>query len=244
MSKRAASSSSATSQQSKKTKTQKSLSGFFTSSTTAKKSSTSDNDASTVSSSTSKYKVFCDLDGVLVDFDAGVKQLFNGRTPDQLPNQGMMWGAITKSDKFYAKLPWTSDGKILWDELKVLEGVDILTGVPRANKSRAEKFAWCKTNLEVAVNHVDMAGKKSAHEVVTGRRKNKAGVVNVITCWSRNKHCESKSNHVLIDDRLSLRDAWEERGGIFIHHTETERTLSMLREKGILESKKGGKTEE
>ncbi|KAL7533957.1 hypothetical protein ACHAXR_005550, partial [Thalassiosira sp. AJA248-18] len=196
--------------------------------------------SSSSSASSSQFKIFCDLDGVLVDFDAGVKKLFDGRSPDQLPNQGMMWGAISKSDQFYARLPWTSDGKALWEELKCHASTtpDILTGVPRTNKSRAEKFAWCKRELGISVNHVDMAGKKSAHAVVSGRRRNKEGVVNVITCWSKNKHCESKESHVLIDDRLALQEAWEERGGIFIHHTKTERTLSMLREKGILEESK------
>ncbi|KAL7531501.1 hypothetical protein ACHAWF_003793 [Thalassiosira exigua] len=86
-----------------------------------------------------------------------------------------------------------------------------------------------------------MAGKKSAHEVVYGRRKVKKGVVNVITCWSKNKHQESKSNHVLIDDRLALCDEWEweRRGGIFIHHTSTKRTSSMLRKKGVLSESEG-----
>ena len=154
-------------------------------------------------------------------------------------NQGMMWGAISKADQFYTRLPWCHDGKALWEELKNIPGVDILTGVPRHNSSRVEKFAWCKKELGVHgvnVNHVDMAGKKSAHELVAGRRKK--GVVNIITCWSKNKHLESKANHILIDDRLSLRESWEKKGGIFIHHTNTERTLRMLRERGVLEESK------
>eukprot|EP00579_Thalassiosira_antarctica_P033073 CAMPEP_0201991946 /NCGR_PEP_ID=MMETSP0905-20130828/673_1 /ASSEMBLY_ACC=CAM_ASM_000554 /TAXON_ID=420261 /ORGANISM="Thalassiosira antarctica, Strain CCMP982" /LENGTH=240 /DNA_ID=CAMNT_0048546503 /DNA_START=98 /DNA_END=820 /DNA_ORIENTATION=+ len=221
-------------QHSKKAKTQQSLSGFFSTS----KNSADETTSSTTTSSSTEYKIFCDLDGVLVDFNAGVKKIFNGRSPEELPNQGMMWGGISKADQFYARLPWMSDGKVLWEELKCLSATPyILTGVPRSNKSRVEKFAWCKKELGISVNHVDMAGKKSAHELVTGRRKDKSGVVNVITCWSKNKHCESKENHILIDDRLALREAWEERGGIFIHHTTTERTLSMLREKGVLEDK-------
>lgn len=170
---------------------------------------------------------------------------------DELPNQGMMWGAIGRVDDFYANLPWTSDGKALFSQLKThTTNTDILTGVSRTIKHRAEKFAWCQRELGIVVNHVDMAGKKSAHELVTGRRKNKEGVTNVITCWSRNKHCESKANHILIDDRLSLKEKWEERGGIFVHHTSTDKTLTILREKGILlgeeEDKKNvsGKSEE
>ena len=175
---------------------------------------------------------------MLVDFNAGVKKICNGRTPEELPNQSIMWSAISRADQFYDRLPWTEDGKILWEELKNHPTTpDILTGVPMTIKSRAEKFAWCKRELGTSVNHVDMAGKKSTHELVSGRRQTKVGVVNVITCWSKNKHYESKTNHVLIDDRLSLKPAWEDRGGIFIHHTNTESTLSMLRERGVLESK-------
>ena len=79
-----------------------------------------------------------------------------------------------------------------------------------------------------------MAGKKASHELVTGRRKDKEGVVNVITCWSKNKHCESKANHILIDDRLALREKWEQRGGIFIHHTSAARSIKLLRERGVI----------
>ena len=42
------------------------------------------------------------------------------------------------------------------------------------------------------------------------------------------------SHSVLIDDRESLRKAWEDKGGIFVHHTSTRRTLELLRKKGIL----------
>ena len=193
------------SRQSKKSKSQASIAGFFggggsssksasSSTTTSKLSaqSTSSEATSSASASEYKYRVYCDLDGVLVDFDRGVKQLFNGRGPDELPNQGMMWGAIHKTD-FYAKLHWMPNAKSLWNALLTLPTPpDILTGVPRSNKSRSEKFAWCKKELGTEVNHLDMAGKKNAHEVVTGRRR--SGVVNVITCWSKNKHYESREN--------------------------------------------------
>ena len=152
-----------------------------------------------------------------------------------------MWGGINKVDNFYGNLPWTVDGKDLWRELKQHSNTpDILTGVPLTKSSRAEKFNWCKRELvleeeeTLTVNHVDMAGSRSKHECISGRRKNKKGIVNVITCWSKNKHYESKENHVLIDDRLSLKEEWEQRGGIFIHHTSTERSLAALRERGIL----------
>ena len=39
---------------------------------------------------------------------------------------------------------------------------------------------------------------------------------------------------VLIDDRAKLGRDWEARGGIFIHHTDTKRTLQQLKDLGIL----------
>ena len=64
---------SASTLQSKK-KTQKSLGSFFTSA----KSVLEEEDK------TNGYKIFCDLDGVLVDFEAGVKKIFNGQGPGML----------------------------------------------------------------------------------------------------------------------------------------------------------------
>lgn len=43
-----------------------------------------------------------------------------------------------------------------------------------------------------------------------------------------------RSCSVLIDDRLDLRENWEARGGIFVHHTNTKRTLRKLVQHGIL----------
>ena len=174
-------------------------------------------------------------------------------------NNIKQWGRISSTPNFYANLPWTADGQVLWKELVQLPSPpDILTGVPRNFPSRAEKFAWCQRELSPFVNggnnndnnndasakkssswtlnHVDMAGKKNNHEIVSGRKKRNNSTINVITCWSRNKHHESRKNHVLIDDRIALRDAWEENGGIFVHHTSAKRTIEILRERGILES--------
>jgi hypothetical protein len=175
-----------------------------------------------------EYTLFCDLDGVLVDFEQGVQDLF-GKTPDQVPSR-VLWPAIHKNSEFYSSLQWMSDGKKLWDALRTTKPY-ILTGCSAASAS-SQKFEWCKRELGCETNHVDMAAPKKRHERVSGKKKQ--GMVNVITCWSKNKHCESAPGHVLIDDRVSLREDWERAGGIFVHHTSTEGTLKELRSKGIL----------
>ena len=44
-----------------------------------------------------------------------------------------------------------------------------------------------------------------------------------------NKQKFSGPNCVLIDDRGDLREAWEARGGIFIHHTSALESIRQLR---------------
>ena len=180
-----------------------------------------------------QYKIYCDLDGVLVDFDAGIQRV-TGSKPHQLPPY-ILWSKVASTPDFFENLGWMADGKELWNSIKGMDP-DILTGVPTAKKCRAQKAAWCERELGMPTSHVDMAGTKKAHEVVSGRRSKKEGVVNVITCWSRNKHCESRRGAVLIDDRLSLQQDWVARGGIFIHHTNTRKSLGELRRLGILPS--------
>jgi hypothetical protein len=133
------------------------------------------------------FRIFCDLDGVLTDFDAGVVKLC-GKPPSQI-SSGLLWSSIAKAGpSFFEDLAWCHDGLELWNAILPLRPT-ILTGCSRAAVAK-DKAAWCKRELCVETNHVDMAAKKKAHEPVTGFRK-QGGVTNVITCWSKNKHRES-----------------------------------------------------
>lgn len=151
--------------------------------------------------------LFVDLDGVLVDFDRGVKEL-TGKFPGELPPK-VMWPRLAKSRNFYDSLHWMPDGKDLWNEVKELHPI-ILTGLPMGNWAEAQKRSWCAREL----------GEE----------------VEVITCMSRDKAKKAKeragsATPILIDDRLRLKDPWEEMGGIFIHHRSAEESLRLLGEK-------------
>lgn len=180
-----------------------------------------------------KYKVYCDLDGVLCDFDSGVRKIFKGKGMDDL-KIGVAWAGITRANNFYGDLPWTKDGKELWEAIQPLHP-DILTGVPTSRKSsRVEKAEWCARELGVTINHVDFAAPKRRHDVVHGALRKDMNIVNVITCWSNNKHYKSGVGKVLIDDTEKLMAAWEAKGGIFILHKNTKNTLKQLHKLGIL----------
>ena len=81
-----------------------------------------------------------------------------------------------------------------------------LAGVPRSNKSCA-KIIVVQEGIRQKYQSCGYGQKKKCSQTFTGRQNNKSGVVNIITCWSKNKHCKSKEDLILIDDRLSLREA-------------------------------------
>lgn len=191
---------------------------------------------------TNKYNVYCDLDGVLVDFAKGIQQIFPENPPQssaeiqELKNNNVLWRRVSTADSFFQHLDWMPEGRLLWKSIENLNP-DILTGVPPNLSSRREKFLWCQRELTGFSNivHVDRAGQWSRHHGVGAIQDN---ACNVITCWSHNKHFESGPNSVLIDDRPSLRAKWEEKGGTFILHVpgRVYDTLRQLREHGILDA--------
>lgn len=181
------------------------------------------------------YKVYCDMDGCLVNFEKGVRVLL--KTGSSNLDKQFMWEGISRAPLWFEQLEWQMDGKRLWSAIKHLNP-DILTGVPDIKSSRVEKFNWCKRELglkEADTHHVDMAADGSNdHQSVNGNlpREDKT---NIITCWSNNKYKEcNKHGSILIDDRIDLKKKWEAAGGIFIHHVNTETTIRKLHDLGVI----------
>jgi hypothetical protein len=52
-----------------------------------------------------KHVIFCDLDGVLADFDAGVYRLFKKKPAEISPK--VLWPRLATTEGFYESLPWT-----------------------------------------------------------------------------------------------------------------------------------------
>lgn len=135
--------------------------------------------------------LFCDLDGVLADFEQGVMNRFK-KMPDQL-TPGIMWGVINKSKTFFETLPWMPRGRELWESIKQYDPI-ILTGVPRSATAAQQKRKWCARELGPDVH--------------------------VITCSTKDKSDFCITDAVLIDDRTDNIHAWNSKGGKFIHYDE------------------------
>ena len=74
-----------------------------------------------------KYLIFCDMDGVLVDFDKGYKDLTGKSTNHaDVQDKNDFWRLLDKSLKekglteydYWVNLPWMPDGKQLWNYIK------------------------------------------------------------------------------------------------------------------------------
>ena len=155
------------------------------------------------------YCLFIDLDGVLVDFDFGVKKIFRQSAMD-VPDR-VMWPRLARTPNFYTDLPWLPDGKELWNFV-LRYNPYILTGLPMGGWAEAQKREWCARELGPEIP--------------------------VITCLSRHKHIQAKDvsenrTPILVDDREKLRVAWESVGGIFILHTSAAESIAQLKTHGF-----------
>ena len=189
------------------------------------------------------FQIFCDLDGVLCDFDKKVRSLFDGLSPDMIPPNSL-WPKLARTKPgFYAALDFTPDGEELWKSLAPLQPT-ILTGVPFGGWAELQKLFWCTQNLQSKCVLLNKAAPHSAHalsnlnneiEELEVREKliQDEFVMKVITCWSKNKWLESGEGKILIDDREDLGVKWVEKGGTFVHHTSTEATLQALVALGV-----------
>lgn len=118
-----------------------------------------------------------------------------------------MWARIAQHPTFFRDLPWMWDGQRLWNWLRsnVRDMPTILTGLPYGlvgKMASKHKEQWCQEHLDPRVT--------------------------VFCCGTRNKCKFSAVGCALIDDRGELREAWEEQGGIFIHHTSAEQSIKEL----------------
>lgn len=148
------------------------------------------------------------MDGVLVDFDGGFMKISKGKHPDSL-KKNIFWAmfySLTKGKEteYWANLPWMKDGKTLWNYISKYKP-DLLTAPP-STAAKIGKKQWADTNL---------------------------GGVNIIFRQARDKHQLVEPNAILIDDKESTIDTWNQKGGIGIYHTTAANTIQKLKELGL-----------
>lgn len=153
-----------------------------------------------------KYKIFCDMDGVIVDFDKGYSKLPGALELDgTYQSTDEFWSPINKAgSKFWEELEWMSDGKRLWGYIEEYYPILLSSPSRKGFGSREGKKNWVDRELP--------------------------GTPLILT-YSFHKQKYSGPNNILIDDRESNINDWISKGGIGILHKTAEETIDILNKK-------------
>lgn len=107
--------------------------------------------------------------------------------------------------EFYLKIPALPDAHALFryvDELGF--GTGILTGIP--------------SSIDAADNHKRTWGSREFPDTT------------IVCCPARDKWKHCKPGDVLVDDYLKYRVAWEDAGGVFVHHKSAAESIAEIGE--------------
>jgi len=160
---------------------------------------------------TPKYKFYLDLDGVVVDLVKAVKQLTGGldfQEYEAVHGLHSIWKVLGAQDSmWWATLPWTGDGRELWNFLKDKEVVILTSGSTKHNGQTPKKgkHEWCFKNLG-------------------------SNVKVIVVDSSHDKQRYAEPNAILIDDLNSNIDEWKSKGGIGILHKNTADTINQIKQ--------------
>jgi 5'(3')-deoxyribonucleotidase len=147
-------------------------------------------------------RLFLDADGVLADFDEGVRRLLGmeAKQFEARHGRGSFWRELARAPDFYARIPEMPDARELFDAVEHLKPT-ILTGLSLGKWAAPQKVAW-------------------AAEHFPG--------VPIVTCMARDKHRHMEPGDVLVDDRENHREAYEAHGVVFVHHRNARDSIRRL----------------
>lgn len=150
-------------------------------------------------------KIYCDLDGVLADFDRHYARCF-GVWPSKAADN-VDWNKVRNHDQFFYGITPMHDMDRLWRQIQPY-GPTILTGCPSSvDASDNEKHEWVRKHL--------------------------GDYVPVICCRSREKYKHCKPGDLLIDDWEKYQGLWLDAGGVWVTHVDAESTIKQLAAVGI-----------
>lgn len=194
------------------------------------------------------YAVYLDMDGVLADFDEGIRRLgfepdpeFN-RSGHAMDDEAKLWKAglydVLKGTDFYFQVPILAGAFDLYRAVAAARPI-ILTAAPKFGASEDDyylnphwlggayhKRRWLEEHFLPRLRNQDDPPRAAA--------MTRVGVPDeCFICTTSARKFEfigrKHSDHqILIDDRVANCEAWENAGGIAILHTGIAETLAAL----------------
>jgi len=165
-------------------------------------------------------KIYFDMDGVLADFDRGVREILGMEPSPQGEGwkPGMddpMWAKASKVPHFYDKLepmPGALEMLTILYE-KYGDRCEILTGIPKPKRgmvgSAEDKVKWMRRLFPKEI------------------------VIHTVYREEKPDYCTGR-DCILVDDLKKNNAEWEAAGGTGIVHVTPEETLNRFRELGLL----------
>ena len=155
-------------------------------------------------------KIYCDMDGVLVDLLGSIKRHLGTTKLNQGVIDDFFYSEAGTGTEFWAEAGWESGGKQLWKFIKSHKP-QILSACPSVcNKDKAVikgKTLWCEKNLGIPKSQVNIVQRRE--------KQNFAG-----------------KDIILIDDHKKNIREWEGAGGTGVLHVNVRTTIKQL--KGLI----------
>ena len=163
--------------------------------------------------------IYCDMDGVLCDFITQAQRA-TGMPIAKWMNEPKTvyksirdkWKPIKNYPNFWDTMPWTRDGKALWQKILPFQPHILSAYVdPSTDPSCiAGKTKWAMRYLSVPNSRLHLVKRieKQLYAKTAGRP------------------------NLLIDDFKRNVDQWKSKGGIAIFHTSTSNTIRQLQRLG------------
>lgn len=170
----------------------------------------------------SKYTIFCDMDGVLTNFEKRFKDLdsnvekLSPHEYDAKHGKWSIWNLIDEGGiEWWSEMEWISGGQELWEFILPYKPT-ILSAPSKNPMSRLGKMEWLKNNLHIKQDFYTVNPKKwkPHYKIVFNSKK---------YLFVRNEY------DILIDDTPGKIEAWVKAGGIGILHTNVNDTITKLK---------------
>lgn len=148
-------------------------------------------------------QLYLDMDGVLADFDKRAADIFGMPSHVFETKHGSehFWERLQRTPDFYNSFDLMLDAPFLMDAVEHLRPI-VLTGVPYGDWAKPQKREWVARM---------------------------ARGFPVITCRSKEKSRACTPGDIIVDDRTEYRHLWEDKGGIWVHHTSAYDSIKQLK---------------